>query len=141
MARPSKYKPEFARLAQKMAKLGATDIEIADAIEIDIATFYRWSASNKEFCEAKKLGKKESDERVERSLYMRATGYSHPDTHISVHEGAVTATPITKHYPPDATSMIFWLKNRKPKEWRDKQDVEHSGNVEIRKVERVIVGK
>jgi hypothetical protein len=39
-------------------------------------------------------------------------------------EGAVVETPYTEHYPPDATSMIFWLKNRKPEQWRDKQDVD-----------------
>jgi len=37
--------------------------------------------------------------------------------------------PTTKHYPPDATSAIFWLKNRQRDKWRDKQDVVHSGGV------------
>ncbi len=27
-------------------------------------------------------------------------------------------------HAPDTTACIFWLKNRKPAEWRDKQDVE-----------------
>ena len=33
--------------------------------------------------------------------------------------------PSVKYYPPDSTALIFWLKNRKPKDWRDK--IEHSG--------------
>lgn len=138
MARPTKYKPEHARFAQKMAKLGATDIEIADALEINVATFYRWSSANKEFCEAIKLGKEESDKRVTRSLYARATGYERDEIDIRVCDGAIVQTPIRKHYPPDPTSMIFWLKNRKPDEWRDKQEHEHSGTV-ISKVERTVV--
>lgn len=138
MARPTKYKPEFARFAQKMTKLGATDIEIADALEINVATLYRWSASNKQFCESLKLGKAESDKRVERSLYVRATGYEHDEVDIRVVGGLIVETPIRKYYPPDATSCIFWLKNRKPAEWREKVDYEHSGVIEIKKIERVI---
>ncbi len=35
----------------------------------------------------------------------------------------------SKEVVPDVTAQIFWLKNRKPVEWRDKQQVEHSGEV------------
>lgn len=35
----------------------------------------------------------------------------------------------TKEVVPDTTAQIFWLKNRKPTEWRDKQQVEHSGEI------------
>lgn len=139
MARPTKYKPEFSRLAQKMTRLGATNMEVADALEINVLTLYRWSATNKEFCNALKVGKEEADERVESSLYVRATGYSHEETHVSNFQGQITLTPMVKYYPPDATSMIFWLKNRRPKQWRDKQDHELSGTVEIARIERVIV--
>jgi len=66
---------------------------------------------------------------VVESLYHRATGYSHPDVVVTSYQGDVTLTEIEKHYPPDATSMIFWLKNRQPKQWRDKQELEHSGEV------------
>ena len=51
--------------------------------------------------------------------------------HISNYQGQVTLTPIIKHYPPDTTAAIFWLKNRKTDQWRDKQDVEHSGSVGV----------
>lgn len=141
MARPTKYKPEFARIAQKMTRLGATDVEIADALEVTTVTLWRWSASNKEFCNALKVGKAEADDRVENSLYVRALGYQHEEVHVSNYQGEITLTPLVKHYPPDPTSMIFWLKNRRPGTWRDKQEHEHSGTVEIKKVERVIVGK
>ena len=48
-----------------------------------------------------------------------------------VPSGEIVQTQIRKYYPPDTTAGIFWLKNRKPAEWRDKQEVEHSGNVTI----------
>lgn len=37
----------------------------------------------------------------------------------------------TKEVVPDTTAQIFWLKNRKPNEWRDKQVVQHDGEVKV----------
>lgn len=34
-----------------------------------------------------------------------------------------------KEVEPDTTAQIFWLKNRKPDKWRDKQDVQISGEL------------
>lgn len=141
MARPSKYKPEFARLAEKASKLGATDIEIADMLGVDVRTLHRWKATNAAFCHALKVGKAEADKRVERSLFARASGYEHDEVDIRVVGGEIVQTPIRKYYPPDSTACIFWLKNRKPAEWRDKVDHDHSGALEIRTVERVVVDK
>jgi len=42
----------------------------------------------------------------------------------------VITKEVTKQISPDTTAQIFWLKNRKPKQWRDKQDIEHSGKIE-----------
>jgi hypothetical protein len=33
-------------------------------------------------------------------------------------------TRLTKHYPPDTTACIFWLKNRKPREWRNRTELQ-----------------
>lgn len=129
MARPSKFRPEFVKVAQKMCELGATDIEIADALDIEVRTLYRWKAENEPFCQALKAGKSIADERVERSLFARANGYEHAEVHISNYQGVITQTPIRKIYPPDTAAAIFWLKNRKPAEWREKQEIEHSGSI------------
>lgn len=129
--RPSKYKPEFAAQAKKLCVLGATDIEIADFFEVDVRTIYRWKAEFDEFCQSLKIAKTEADERVERSLYARANGYEHNEVDIRVVNGLIVQTPIRKYYPPDTTAAIFWLKNRKPDEWRDKQEVQHSGEMRV----------
>ena len=131
MARPTKFKPEFVAQAEKLCKLGATDIEIADFFEVDTRTIYRWKADNDGFCQALKSGKAESDDRVERSLFSRATGYEHDEVDIRVVGGEIVQTPIRKYYPPDTTAGIFWLKNRRPNSWRDKQDIELGGSVVI----------
>lgn len=131
MGRPSKFKEEFIQQAEKLAKLGATDVEIADFFEVEARTLYRWKAENEPFCQALKAGKEVADERVERSLYARANGYEHDEVDIRVVDKGIVQTRIRKYYPPDTTACIFWLKNRKPIEWRDKQDVEHSGGVVV----------
>lgn len=129
MARPSKYKAEFAKEASKLCKLGATDAQLADFFEVSVSTINLWKVQHKEFSESVKVPKAEADEKVEQSLYRRAMGYEHDEVDIKVVAGALVQTPIRRYYPPDSTAMIFWLKNRKPGEWRDKQDVELSGTL------------
>ena len=73
----------------------------------------------------------QADAEIAESLFNRARGYVAPDLDIKMYEGQIIETPYMKHYPPDATSMIFWLKNRQPKIWRDNQKIEHSGKVEV----------
>ncbi len=127
VGRPSKFKPEFIKQAKKLCQLGATDRELADFFGVAESTLHLWKLEHPEFSESLKAGKDVADDRVERSLYQRACGYSHPDVHITSYEGDVTITPIIKHYPPDATSGIFWLKNRRKEDWRDKIDHSHTG--------------
>lgn len=140
--RPSKYKPEFGKQAEALCKLGATDAEMADFFQVTISTLSLWKVKHSEFSDALKLGKEVADRRVEEALYNRALGYSHEETDIRVVDGAIMETPMIKHYPPDTTAAIFWLKNRRPDEWRDKRDIElagKNGGAIITKVERVIV--
>lgn len=129
--RPSKYKPEFAKQAAKLCLLGATDANLADFFGVSVSTINLWKVQHVEFSESIKVPKAEADERVEQSLYRRAMGYEHDEVDIRVIDSAVVQTPTRKFYPPDSTAMIFWLKNRKPQEWRDKQEVEHSGTIGI----------
>lgn len=126
---PTKYNPEYAEQAAKLCKLGATDDDLADFFEVSRQTIHNWQAAHQEFFDALKVGKAEADDRVERSLYQRAVGYSHPEDKIFMPAGkdAPVIVPTVKHYPPDTTAMIFWLKNRRPAAWRDVQAMEHTG--------------
>jgi len=118
MARPTAYKPEYAAQAKVMCELGATDAHLAEAFNVSTVTINAWKAQFPEFLNSLKIGKEPADNMVERSLYQRAIGYSHPEDHISNYQGEVTITPTIKHYPPDTTACIFWLKNRKPEQYR-----------------------
>lgn len=125
--RPTDYKPEYAKQAEKLCRLAATDIEIADFFNVDVRTIYRWKEAHEEFCQSLKTGKEIADERVERSLFARATGYEHDEVDIRVINGEVVQTPIRKYYPPDTTAGIFWLKNRRKDQWREIKAVELTG--------------
>lgn len=132
----TKYKPEYKEQAKKLCALGAIDEDIADFFEVDVRTIYNWKNEFPEFKEALQEAKDLVDAKVVRSLFERATGYSCTDTKFASHEGKITdVQEYTRHYPPDTTAQIFWLKNRKPDEWRDTTHHEHKGQVTIDKLE------
>jgi len=129
--RPSGYQHEYAAQAEKLCALGATDMEIADFFESSVRTIYRWKLDYPEFCQALNAGKVQADERVSHSLYQRAVGYEHDSVKIFMPASATEPVyaPYREHVHPDTTAAIFWLKNRRPQDWRDRQEVEHSGTV------------
>lgn len=132
MGRPSSFKVEFVEQARKLCELGATDQEIADFFEVEVRTVYRWKHDYPEFCQSLKMGKEIADERVERSLYQKAIGYEQDE--VKIFMPATAAEPIYAPFrakiAPDTTAAIFWLKNRRAQDWRDKTEVEHSGAIE-----------
>lgn len=133
MPTPTKFRTEFVEQARKLAEMGHTDAEMADFFGIALRNFHRWKAMYPEFAQALKLGKPEADARVTRSLFQRAVGYTVPETIVHFEKRktkrGVRIVPhhaeILKHYPPDATSCIFWLKNREPELWREKFEHDH----------------
>lgn len=131
--RPSKYSEAFAAQAAKLCELGATDKDLADFFKVSLPTIWRWSNAHQEFCSAIKVGKGEADDRVERSLFHRANGYTHEAVKIFMPAGR--AEPVyakfQEHVPPDTTACIFWLKNRRPEQWREKVDHEHGGRLTL----------
>jgi len=128
--RPSSYKPEYAKMARHLCKLGATDADLAEAFEVSVVTIDNWKIKYPEFLGSLKASKEEADNRVERSLYARATGYSYDAVKIfHTKDGKITKVPYTEHVPPDVTAQIYWLKNRRPDRWRDVQNIDHAVGV------------
>jgi len=126
--RPSKIKGINLEDVEFLASKGYTDKQLAKIFDVTEQTINNWKKDYPVFFESLKKGKVLADAKVEVSLFQRACGYSHPEVHISNYLGKVKKTEIIKHYPPDPTSMIFWLKNRKKDEWRDKQDISLEGD-------------
>lgn len=139
MGRPTGFKPQFVEQARKLCELGATDEDVANFFDVSARTIYRWQTQYEEFCQALKAGKEPADARVERSLFHRAVGYSHEAVKIFMPAGAdkPVYAPFVEHVPPDTTAAIFWLKNRKPSEWRDVSQHELTADL----VQRVISDK
>ncbi len=117
--RPSNFNETLAARLIELAKEGYTDEQMANAAGVSVQCFNVWKTRYPNFLEALKEAKSVADEFVEVSLYRRACGYSHKELRLFCHEGAVIEHDTVKHYPPDVTACIFWLKNRQPAKWRD----------------------
>ncbi|WP_301965641.1 helix-turn-helix domain-containing protein [uncultured Ruminococcus sp.] len=86
-------------LLEGWAREGLTDEQIAKNIGITVSTFYEWKKKYSEISESLKKGKEVVDYEVENALLSSALG-------------------------GNTTAQIFWLKNRRPDKWRDKQKEE-----------------
>lgn len=102
---------------QGWARDGLIDEQIAHNMGITTKTLYEWKNKYGEISEALKKGKEVIDRQVENALLKRALGYTYDET---TYEDGVETKRVTKEVAPDTTAQIFWLKNRKPTEWRDK---------------------
>ena len=115
------------------ARDGLTDEQIAGNIGISASTFYDWKNRFPEFSEVLKRSKDVVDRMVENALLKSALGYTYTETtqeyRVNKETGElalVSQKAITKDVAPNTTALIFWMKNRKPAEWRDKQSLEVS---------------
>ena len=129
--RKSKYNDINLEEVKEWAKEGLTDYEISKRLGIGTTTLYEWKNKHPKFKEALKKSKKQADFKVEDSLFKRANGYKYDEVTQELVEdprtGELELKPVkvvTKEVKPDPTSMIFWLKNRKPAEWKDKKNID-----------------
>lgn len=111
------------------ARDGLIDEQIAENAGITPSTLYEWKKKYPDISEALKKGKEVVDIQVENALLKRALGYSYKETKIEETADGDKVTVTVKEVVPDTTAQIFWLKNRRPDKWRDKQDIEHSGQI------------
>ena len=130
MTRPTKYKEEYAGQARKLCLLGYTDSDLADFFGVAESTIDNWKLKHNEFMGSIKDGKDIADSEVAEALYNRAMGYSHKEERIIGDKVIETE----KHYPPDTAACFIWLKNRQRHKWRDKQEIESTGNLTIKVV-------
>jgi hypothetical protein len=123
--RPTKFDKKMIEQAGILcSKHGYTDKKLAAFFFVTEQTVNNWKKAHPEFFESLKESKLIADDQVERSLYERATGYEHPEDKIFANGDKALVVPTVKHYPPDVTACIFWLKNRKPEDWRENREKE-----------------
>mgnify|MGYP002135143980 FL=1 len=114
-------------------------MELAQEFGVNVGTIYSWKHSQPEFFKALVDGKDACDDRVERSLYQRAVGYSFNSEKIYQFQGQIIRADTIEHVPPDPGAQMSWLKNRRGDKWRDKQEIEHTGLSEL--AERLAAGR
>ena len=123
------------------ARDGCTDKEIAANIGINTDTLYTWKKKFPILADTLKKGKEVVDRQVEKSLLQRALGYSYEETSEKYGGGVMTERKVTKkHVAPDTTAQIFWLKNRKPEQWRDKPQSESASDKALAKAIEILGG-
>ena len=108
---PTSYQSEYNEQARKLCLLGYTDKQLADFFGVCEATINNWKLAHPQFLESIKAGKETADCNVVQSLYHKAL------------DG-------------DTTAALFWLKNRQPKHWRDKQEIKQEKSLKKNKTKR-----
>ena len=135
VGRPTKWEDvkEKLFLVENWAREGLTNVDIAKKLDIAMSTFCEYQNKYSEFKEALKKGKEVIDYEVENALLKRALGYEYEEstyeTKFNKDSGEfeeVLTKRVTKEVSPDTTAQIFWLKNRKPTLWADKQQIENT---------------
>lgn len=125
-------------LLEGWARDGLTDEQIAHNMGIRRETLYDYKNKYPNISNALKKGKEVVDIEVENALLKKALGYT-----ITLHkqkvtkDGDVVDIEEEVHIAPDTTAQIFWLKNRKKAQWRDK--IEHGvDNTEVTKLDELL---
>lgn len=127
MARKSTYNPKYhVPWVKSLARCGLTVDEIAKEIGVAKSTLCRWAKDDPELSDALNEGRSFADSKVEDSLYSLALGKTVTETKKRMRtdkNGEMYVSHVdvfTKEIPPNPSACIFWLKNRKPGQWRDK---------------------
>lgn len=108
------------------ARNGLTEKQIAHNLGVAYSTFRVYKEKYPALSAVLKKGREVIDFEVEGALIKRALGYSYVEVTKELVENETTGSAelkvvktVTKQVAPDVTAQIFWLKNRKPNEWKN----------------------
>lgn len=149
--RPSKLPDIDFKMVEELAGFGLIDVQIATILKISRSTLSLWKLKSNKFSDTIKRGKLKADLKVVKSLFKRANGYNYEEVtkeptfvikkingekkKICIDKKLIVTKIVTKHVIADTIAGIYWTKNRMKKkqgyedDWKDKQEVEHSGDV------------
>lgn len=140
-------RPDGLLRIQGWARDGLSDEQIAKNMQISYSTFKEWKNKYSAMSAALKKTKEVADREVENALFKSAQGYDVTETveerrfnkKTGEYEMVVTKKTV-RHIPPSNTAQIFWLKNRKPEEWREKREVEENDPMVLKKAIDLLSG-
>jgi hypothetical protein len=127
----SQFKPEYCDLARRVAMLGATNDDLAGILGVCRRTIGNWLQDYPEFKKAVEEGKLDADAKVAEKLYQRATGYERPAVRFFASPEGPKGMEYTYHHPPDTAAAIFWLRNRRRADWRERVEHHHTTSEEM----------
>lgn len=119
---------------------GLSEEQIAKNLGVSYRTFIR-AKNDEEFGDKIRQAlintKDVVDFEVENQLFKRAMGYEYDEVKEEYEMGVLTKRTVTKKVvPPDVSAQIFWLKNRKPTDWRDRREVDNT--IALEKLDEVL---
>lgn len=132
MAAKPKYNAQYHDdWVWSLAMKGATDQEIADAMDVSVRTINKWKKEHDSFRKKMEDGKNGANAKVEASLFKRATGYEYEETESLLemdnngNQKPLRIKKVKKHIAPDTMAIMYFLNNRTRKtgDWTQKQDV------------------
>ncbi|MEZ0537869.1 helix-turn-helix domain-containing protein [Caldicellulosiruptoraceae bacterium PP1] len=103
-------------------------------MRISLSTLYEWKNKFSEISESLKKGKEVVDREVENALLKATLGYEYEEEIVN-NKGQIVR--VKKHAKPDITAIIFWLKNRKPDTWHDKQEFNIKSNIGVQIIDDI----
>ncbi len=136
VGRPTEYRKEYCEQVKRLSLLGLTDKEMAEFFGVSEVTLNAWKNKFPEFLKSMHAGKLAADAEIAYSLYDRAKGAQWTEqaafkirnqTGSGVFTEEVKIIDLIKAAPPDTQAASLWLRNRRPKDWRDKVDHEITG--------------
>ncbi len=139
----SKCTPELTMQVCQMIIDGHTNKNICKAIGISEASFYAWLDPNdpqfrSEFLEsvtlAREIHRKSSLDKATASLLEVALGHDAEESSTKLATDRKTGkvyvkekTTYHKHFEPNVQALIFFLTNRDPENWKQRQTSEITG--------------
>jgi hypothetical protein len=131
VGRPSLYRRDYCDLARNYCLLGATNADLAGFFDVTTRTIDNWIAVHSEFATAVRDARAVADAKVARCLYERAVGYEHTVERTVWHLGKERPVSEKVHLPPDTRACIFWLRNRQPRYWNGRGEMQPDGMDDI----------
>lgn len=127
----SEHRAQMLHLARECGRAALTMHEVAEVFGVNMDTIYRWAAEDAGFDEALRLNKDLADERVERALYMKATGFSFRSEKIFNGADGVVRVPTIEYVQPDMAAIAYWLGNRQRGKWQSVNRIQMDGDVNV----------
>ena len=113
--------PEGLTLLERWARNGLSEEQIAHNVGISRSTLKEWKLKHPAISAALKRGKEVVDLEVENALLKSALGFTYNEVMTEESDDGIKKRVTTKMVLPNVTAQIFWLKNRRPEQWREKQ--------------------